>query len=121
MKLRRLLCLAVAAATITTLTVHASPHAPDPLPDGRVHMTARIDAHDQHEGNNTLEVTVLQSAYTSGPHHVILHSRADILDKNGTPISPAQLRVGDTVDILYSGQVMMSLPPQIVAVRIQVV
>ena len=42
------------------------------------------------------------------------------LDKNGNRTVKAFLKVGDTVEITYGGQVMMSYPPQIVALKIQV-
>ena len=80
-----------------------------------VSMIARID-----KLGERLEVTVLESEYTFGTHWVITPEETEYFGKDGSPISRDELRVGDTVEILYSGQVMLSMPPQIVAARISV-
>ncbi len=80
-----------------------------------VSMLAKID-----KLGEKLEVSVLESEYTFGTHWVITPDATKYYGKDGSPISRDDLKVGDTVEILYSGQVMMSLPPQIVAARISV-
>ena len=65
-------------------------------------------------------VDVLESEYTFGPHLVITSDKTEYYGKDGEKASRGDLNVGDTVEILYSGQVMMSLPPQIVAAKITV-
>ena len=67
-----------------------------------------------------IQVDVVQAEYTSGIHWVITSEATEFFGKNGDPIDRADLAPGDTVEILYNGQVMMSYPPQIVAVRITV-
>ena len=78
-------------------------------------MTARIEAIDE-----KITVDVIEAEYTSGIHLVIIAEKTDILDENGNKIDKDSLEVGDTVEILYSGQVMLSYPPQIVAASIAV-
>ena len=78
-------------------------------------MTAVID-----NIADRIEVTVLESEYTFGVHLVITSSETEFVGKNGEKISREDLSVGDTVEIVYGGQVMMSLPPQIVARKITV-
>ena len=51
-------------------------------------------------------------------HIVITGEQTDFYGRDGEHISRGALRVGDTVEIVYSGQVMMSYPPQIVARKI---
>lgn len=80
-----------------------------------VSMLARIDKID-----DKLEVTVLESEYTFGVHWVITPDETVYFGIDGREISRDSLNVGDTVEILYSGQVMLSMPPQIVAARITV-
>lgn len=117
MRFLKYICLGLTAVALATCVCHASGSEPEDaaLPEGRVSMVASIDAIGER-----LEVTVLESPYTSGVHWVIVPEAAQLLDRDGRPITRADLRVGDTVEILYSGQVMMSYPPQIVAVRIRV-
>ena len=81
-----------------------------------VKMTAIIKNID-----DKIEVEVVEGEYgASGIYWVNVGSDAVILDKNGNRTIKTFLKVGDTVEIIYSGQVMMSYPPQIVALKIQV-
>lgn len=73
------------------------------------------------EISERITVEVLESPYTSGIHWVITPSETVYTDKNGKEITREDIRIGDTVEILYNGQVMMSYPPQIVALKIAVV
>ncbi|MBE6635223.1 MAG: hypothetical protein E7617_03370 [Ruminococcaceae bacterium] len=73
------------------------------------------------ELGDRLMVNVLESEYTSGPHVVHTPPETRLLDKDGNKITLDELKIGDTVDIRYGGQVMMSYPPQIVAAEIRLV
>ena len=77
-------------------------------------MTAKIEAIDE-----KITVDVIEAEYTSGVHLVILSDSTKILSENREKIKKSDLKVGDTVEILYSGQVMLSYPPQIVAASIR--
>ena len=87
------------------------------IPDvnGKVTMTARIEAM-----GDKIEVMVTESEYTWGTHLVITSEDTQYIGKNGESITRDKLYVGQTVEIIYSGQVMLSYPPQIVAQRITV-
>ena len=85
----------------------------DTTPNDSVRMTARID-----EIGEKITVTVLESEYTTGIHWVITHEQTKYTSENGATTSRDDLQVGDTVEIFYNGQVMMSYPPQIVAWKI---
>ncbi len=65
-------------------------------------------------------VEVTKSEYTSGPHLVIINEETAIKDAEGNTIRASDIRVGDHLRIVYSGQVMLSYPPQIVAHSITV-
>ena len=67
-----------------------------------------------------LEVDVIKADYTSGVHWVITPNETEYYDKDGNRIDRSDIKVGDIVEILFSGQVMMSYPPQIVAAKITV-
>ncbi len=82
---------------------------------GGVKMIARIT-----ELGERLTVEVLESPYTSGIHWVITSTETTYTARDGKAIERKDLKVRDTVEILYNGQVMMSYPPQIVAVKITV-
>ena len=83
--------------------------------NGSVKMLARVNAL-----GDKLEVEVIESEYTFGVYWIIIGDRTEIFGKDGERITKDLLTEGDTVEILYSGQVMMSYPPQVVAHRITV-
>ena len=76
-------------------------------------MLARISAVGE-----KIEVEVLESEYTSGPHWIITHEKTVYESSRGKKLDREDIKVGDTVEIYYNGQVMLSYPPQIVAHRI---
>ena len=67
-----------------------------------------------------LEVEVTEAEYASGIFHIIISSDTEFYSAKGDRIEPSELAVGDILTITYSGQVMMSYPPQTVALRITV-
>ncbi len=80
-------------------------------------MTATVTAVSE-----KIEVSVINGDYgASGPYLVIVSDGTTLIGKNGEGITRDDIRVGDTVEIRYGGQVMMSYPPQIVAAKITVV
>ncbi|MBO5907448.1 MAG: hypothetical protein J6Q85_04810 [Clostridia bacterium] len=103
----------ILALILCCLGVSSCVYKSEGVPEGRVKMTARIDNISEY-----IEVTVLESEYTFGPHWVITAENTRYFDSDGGQISRADLAAGDTVEILYSGQVMLSYPPKIVAAKI---
>ena len=65
-----------------------------------------------------IEVDVIESEYAFGIYSVIIANQTVFKSASGKSISKDDIKVGDTVDIYYGGQVMMSYPPQIVAAKI---
>lgn len=107
--------VALGLALPLLLSASASPSASEkPILDGRVSMIARIT-----EIGERITVEVTGSPYTFGVHVVHTPEETLYLDESGKPLPRTALSVGDVVRIDYSGQVMLSYPPQIVAARIQ--
>jgi len=78
-------------------------------------MTAKITAI-----GDKIEVDVSEGPYgAEGIYWVNAGDETSYFDKNGTKIKREDLKVGDTVEITYGGQVAMSLPPQIFAASIK--
>ena len=83
---------------------------------GGVRMLARLTAIGE-----KLEVEVIEGEYgASGIFWVILSDATEIRSAEGKIASREDLKIGDTLEITYGGQVMMSYPPQIVAQKITV-
>lgn len=67
-----------------------------------------------------LEIEVIESDYAFGIYWVIVPSSTPILNAQGEAISLDDLSKDTVVEITYNGQTMMSYPPQIVALSINV-
>lgn len=80
-----------------------------------VQMIAKVLKND-----DVLLVDVIESEYTFGEYILIVNDTTTISDKNGNKIKKADLTVGDKIKVSYSGQVMLSYPPQVVAYKIEV-
>ena len=68
-----------------------------------------------------IEVEVIESDYAFGIYWVLINDKTAFCDSNGNAVSADSVKAGDTIEITYGGQVMMSYPPQIVASKICVV
>ena len=68
-----------------------------------------------------IEVDVIEGEYAYGEYWVITSDDTIFYDKDNNKITKNDLLAGDKIMIEYKGQVMMSYPPQIVAVSIKVV
>lgn len=62
----------------------------------------------------------IHNPITDDLYNVLISDVTVFKDKNGNSINRDQIKVGDTVEIGFSGQVMLSYPPQIVAKSITV-
>ena len=67
-----------------------------------------------------IEVDVIEGEYAYGIYWVITSEQTEFLGKDGGKITKQDINVGDSLEIVYNGQVMMSYPPQIVARKITV-
>lgn len=82
----------------------------------KVTMTAVINNLD-----GKFEVDVIVGAYgASGLYWINISDNAILIDENGNPISKSEFEIGDIVEITYDGKVMLSYPPQVVALKIQI-
>ena len=66
-----------------------------------------------------IEVEVLKSQYAAGTYLVITSDKTEFSSKEEGEISRSDIHIGDTVEIVYGGEVMLSYPPQIVAIKIK--
>jgi hypothetical protein len=114
--MKKLTSLIIVALTLLSLlSCGSSDHSENPTGDtDGTKMTAEIT----HIGEK-LEVNVIEGEYgASGIYWVIIDETTPIFDADGKAIGLSGLKVRDTIEITYGGQVMMSYPPQIVAKKI---
>ena len=64
-------------------------------------------------------VNVIEAEYAEGIYWLVTDKSTVYLDSDGSTIDKSHLAPGDTVEITYNGQVMLSYPAQIFAIRIQ--
>ena len=81
--------------------------------NGQFKMRAKILAINSH-----IEVEILEDEYNSGILWGNYSNKTTLKDNAGNAITISNLKVGDQIEIIYSGQVMMSYPGQIVALQI---
>ena len=67
-----------------------------------------------------IAVSVTESEFGTGIYWVITAPETKYETAEGISLKREDLSIGDTVEIEFGGQVMMSYPPQIVAARITV-
>ena len=65
-----------------------------------------------------IEVEVIESDYAFGVYWILTSSQTKYYNENRSLVARSNIKVGDTVEISYSGQTMLSYPPQIVAYTI---
>lgn len=83
--------------------------------EGEVYMTATVTSLGE-----KLEVEVTKANNAYGTYNVIISERTEIFNKKGEKVTRDAISVGDSLEIMYNGQVMRSFPPQIVAHKITI-
>ena len=68
--------------------------------------------------SDRLEVDVYEAEYAEGIYFLVVDNNTIFLDSDGKKISLSDVKIGDKISIEYSGQVMMSYPPQVYAIKI---
>ena len=66
-----------------------------------------------------ITVNVYEAEYADGIYLIIYGDSTVFLNADGGLISLCDLKVGDKIEITYNGQVMMSYPPQVAAIKIK--
>lgn len=64
---------------------------------------------------DTILVEVTKSDYAFGEYILHVNNETKFYGENGNKISKSDLAVGNSIKVNYSGQVMLSIPPQVVA------
>lgn len=71
--------------------------------------------------SDKIEVEVIEGEYgASGIYMVNFSSDTVFTDSDNVQLTVSDVEVGDVIEITYSGQVMLSYPPQIVALKVQI-
>lgn len=65
-----------------------------------------------------IEMEIIDSEIAFGIYWVLIGDQTSFVDNDGASISRNDIKVGDTIEVVFSGQVMMSYPPQIAAQKI---
>ena len=65
-----------------------------------------------------IAMEIVDSNVAFGVYHVLVGDQTVFINSDGATISRDQIKVGDTIEVVFSGQVMLSMPPQIAAQKI---
>ena len=84
-------------------------------PDGEFFLRGIVKSVDE---KKFIAMEVIDSDIAFGIHHVLIDGGTRFLNAAGDSIDRADIKVGDTIEVIFSGQVMLSYPPQIYAQKI---
>ena len=106
--------LLLSLVSLAAMACEEESESEDALSDDRFVMSATVV-----ELGDKILVEVTESDYAEGQYLVNVSDTAEIVNAKGKEIERDGIAVGDTVKIWYTGQVTMSIPPQIIALKIQ--
>ena len=66
-----------------------------------------------------IEINVYEAEYAEGIYWLVTDENTELIDSKGERISLSGLDIGDKITVEYSGQIMMSYPPQVYAIKIK--
>lgn len=72
-------------------------------------------------GTRTIEMEIVDSEIAFGIYWVNVGEPTEYVGKDGGKITLNDVKVGDTIEVAFGGQVMQSYPPQISAQKITVI
>lgn len=87
------------------------------LEDGEVVFRGRVT----NLGDKTaLEMEIVDSTIAFGTYRVLIGNSTTFYGVNGEEITREDIQLDDIIEVVFSGQVMMSYPPQIAAKRVYI-
>ena len=72
------------------------------------------------EVGEVIEAEVIEAEYASGIYWIIFSEETEVRGALGERLSVSDIKAGDNVTVSYGGQVMMSYPPRISAIKIDI-
>ena len=85
-----------------------------PAPENNFYLAGKVTGI-----SDRIEIDVTDGEYAYGVYWILVSGETEILDANGNTISLDGIKIGDTVEVTYGGQVMMSYPPQVSAIKVK--
>ena len=67
-----------------------------------------------------IAILVTDEVYKDQPMHILINDKTTFFDSNENKTTKESIKVGDSIVVTYSGQVMMSYPGQISAIKIEI-
>ena len=67
-----------------------------------------------------MEMEIVDSTIAFGPYRVLIGDSTTFYGVNGEEIDRETIELDDIIEVVFSGQVMMSYPPQIAAKRVYI-
>lgn len=84
------------------------------LEDGEVVFRGQVTSIDKKE----IQMEIVDSEIAFGIYRVLYNSETPFFGLDGQQITLSDIEIGDVIEVVFSGQVMQSYPPQIAARRI---
>ena len=84
------------------------------LSEGEVVFRGKVTSIDKKE----IQMEILDSEIAFGTYRVLYNSETPFYGLDGQQIQLSDIEIGSVIEVVFSGQVMQSYPPQIAAKRI---
>lgn len=112
--------LALILLTVMLLAVGCKPDTKNDIPseknpDGDYAFKGVVTSLDN---DRYIEMEIVDSDIAFGIYWVLLSENTVFVNREGLPSDRDMLELGDKIEVTFSGQVMMSFPPQISAWKI---
>lgn len=114
MKISKFVILTAALVAMMLFATGCPKYEEDYAPQGEAFVLKAV----VNSVTDRLEVEVIESDYAFGVYWVLVNENTKFEDSEGSAIGLSDIKPGDTIEITYGGQVMMSYPPQIVAWKV---
>lgn len=120
--------LAFAVLALMLFAVGCQPQGNDELQSAREAIEEKNDKGEfvfkGKVGSNTeadyIAMDIVDSQVAFGAYHVLVSDATQYFHSDGTPAERSDIQKGDVIEVVFSGQVMQSLPPQIAAQKIYI-
>lgn len=67
-----------------------------------------------------IEINVYEAEYAEGIYWLVTDKNTVVEGQKGERLSLSDIKAGDNIEVGYNGQVMMSYPPQVYAIKLKI-
>lgn len=120
--------IALAVLALMLFAIGCQPQGGDEIQNAREAIEEKNDKGEfvfkGQVGSNTeskyISMEIVDSQVAFGVYHVLVNDATEYFYSDGKSASKGDIKTGDIIEVVFSGQVMQSMPPQIAAQKIYI-